>query len=166
MKISLIAAVSSNLAIGFNNKIPWHLSADLKKFKQITLGHPIIMGRKTYESFSGPLPGRTNIIISQNPAYRQEGCLVFSNIEKALATACKKCTEIFIAGGSSVYELTLPRADFIYLTQIHKFFRGDVFFPMIKQKEWQVVARKNIKYDKTIDFSYSFIKLKKIPQQK
>ena len=97
MKISLIVAMASNRAIGLNNQMPWHLSADLKKFKQITMGSPILMGRKTYESIGKPLPGRTNIIISRNSSYQQDNCLVFDNIEKALAT-CQKYDEIFRAG--------------------------------------------------------------------
>src|SRR5512136_2076167 len=98
MKISLIVAMASNRAIGLNNQMPWHLSADLKKFKKITMGAPILMGRKTYESIGRPLPGRTNIIISRNPDYRQEGCLVFNDIEKALAY-CRDAEEVFVIGG-------------------------------------------------------------------
>jgi dihydrofolate reductase len=161
MKISLIVAMASNRAIGLNNQMPWHLSADLKKFKQITLGSPILMGRKTYESIGRPLPGRTNIIISRNPSYQQNGCLVFDNVEKAL-TSCQKYDEIFIIGGATFYDLMLAKADSLYLTQIHKTFDADTFFPDINFQEWKEVAREDITDDQSVNFSYSFIKLERI----
>lgn len=160
MKISLIVAMASNRAIGLNNKIPWHLSADLKKFKQITMGSPILMGRKTYESIGKPLPGRRNIIISRNPDYTQNGCMVFNSVEKALF-ACQGYKEIFIIGGDGFYQSMLPFADILYVTQIHKEFNGDTFFPAINKGEWKEVARENIDDDPTVDFSYSFVKLEK-----
>ncbi|MFI3119729.1 MAG: dihydrofolate reductase, partial [Methylococcaceae bacterium] len=119
MKISLIVAMASNRAIGLNNQIPWHLSADLKKFKKITMGAPILMGRKTYESIGRPLPGRSNIIISRNPEYRQAGCLVFNDIEQALES-CRDHAEVFVIGGSDFYRSMLAVADTLYLTQIHR----------------------------------------------
>lgn len=157
MKIAVIVAMASNRAIGLNNQIPWHLSADLKKFKAITMGCPILMGRKTHESIAKPLPGRSNIIISRNPHYRAKGCLVFSRVEAAL-DACQQHDEIFVIGGASLYESMLPRADSIYLTQINKAFKGDVFFPFIDKRDWKEVAREDIKDDASVDFSYSFIK--------
>ena len=161
MKISLIVAMASNRAIGLNNQMPWHLSADLKKFKQITMGSPILMGRKTYESIGRPLPGRINIIISRNSSYQQDNCLVFDNIEKALAT-CHKYDEIFIIGGATFYEAMLAKADFLYLTQIHKTFDADTFFPEINPQQWKELAREDITDDQSVDFSYSFIKLERL----
>jgi len=161
MKISLIVAMASNRAIGLNNQMPWHLSADLKKFKRITMGSPILMGRKTYESIGRPLPGRTNIIISRNSSYQQNNCLVFDNIEKALA-ACQKYDEIFIIGGATFYEAMLAKADILYLTQIHKTFDADTFFPEINPQQWKEIAREDITDDQSVDFSYSFIKLERI----
>ena len=161
MKISLIVAMASNRAIGLNNQMPWHLSADLKKFKQITMGSPILMGRKTYASIGRPLPGRINIIISRNSSYQQDNCLVFDNIEKALAT-CQKYDEIFIIGGATFYEAMLAKADFLYLTQIHKTFDADTFFPEINPQQWKEVAREDITDDQSVDFSYSFIKLERL----
>ena len=153
--------MASNRAIGLNNKMPWHLSADLKKFKQITMGSPILMGRKTYESIGKPLPGRTNIIISRNSSYQQDNCLVFDNVEKALAS-CQKYDEIFIIGGATFYEVMLAKADTLYLTQIHKTFDADTFFPEIIPEEWKEVAREDITDDQSVDFSYSFIKLERL----
>ena len=164
MKISLIVAMASNRAIGLNNQMPWHLSADLKKFKQITMGLPILMGRKTYESIGRPLPGRSNIIISRNPTYQQSGCQVFDNVDKAIA-ACQEYDEIFVIGGATFYQAMLPKADFLYLTQINKAYDADTFFPVINQKEWKEVAREDIDNDPTVDFSYSFLKLERIVTQ-
>lgn len=160
MKISLIVAMASNRVIGLNNQMPWHLSADLKKFKKITMGAPILMGRKTYESIGRPLPGRTNIIISRNPAYSQPGCLVFNDIDQALAS-CRDAEEIFVIGGSDFYKSMLPVADTLYLTQIHQEFPGDTFFPEIDADQWIEVEREDIRDDADAVFSYSFLKLEK-----
>ncbi|MGZ5076078.1 MAG: dihydrofolate reductase [Methylobacter sp.] len=161
MKISLIVAMASNRAIGLDNQMPWHLSADLKKFKQITMGAPILMGRKTYESIGRPLPGRTNIIISRNPSYSQPGCLVFNEIETALAH-CRDAEEIFVIGGSDFYRSMLPIADTLYLTQIHQEFPGDTFFPEIDAEQWIEVEREDIQDDPDVAFGYSFLKLEKV----
>ena len=161
MKISLIVAMASNQAIGLNNKMPWHLSADLKKFKQITMGSPILMGRKTFESIGKPLPGRSNIIISRNTSYHQQDCLVFNTINDAVA-ACQQGEEIFIIGGATLYESMLPLADKLYLTEIHKTFDADTFFPPINTGEWREIARENISNDPSVDFSYSFTVLERL----
>ena len=160
MKISLIVAMASNRAIGLNNQMPWHLSADLKKFKKITMGAPILMGRKTYESIGRPLPGRTNIIISRNPSHSQPGCLVFNDIDKALAS-CGDAEEVFVIGGSDFYKSMLPVADTLYLTQIHREFPGDTFFPEIDADQWIEVEREDIQDDSDVESSYSFLKLEK-----
>jgi dihydrofolate reductase len=164
MKISLIVAMASNRVIGLDNKMPWHLSADLKKFKSITMGSPILMGRKTYESIGKPLPGRTTLIISRNPDYQQEGCLVFNDLNTALKKACESTEEIFIIGGSDLYKATLPLADSIYLTLINSDFQGDTFFPEIDLNAWSEVTREDIKDDPDVNFSYSFLKLEKTNQ--
>ncbi len=153
--------MASNRAIGLNNQMPWHLSADLKKFKQITMGSPILMGRKTYESIGRPLPGRSNIIISRNTDYQQQDCLVFDDIDKAIG-ACKDYDEIFIIGGATFYDAMLPKADTLYLTEIHQDFEGDTFFPVIKPEEWKETDRVDITDDPTVDFTYSFIKLERL----
>ncbi|MBL6985557.1 MAG: dihydrofolate reductase [Methylobacter sp.] len=160
MKISLIVAMASNRAIGLNNQMPWHLSADLKKFKKITMGSPILMGRKTYESIGRPLPGRTNIIISRNSSYSQPGCLVFNDIDQALAS-CAEVEEVFVIGGADFYQAMLPVADTLYLTLIHQEFPGDTFFPEIDDEQWIEVEREDIGDDPNVAFSYSFLKLEK-----
>ncbi len=161
MKISLIVAMASNRVIGLNNQLPWHLSADLKKFKRITMGHPILMGRKTFESIGRPLPGRTNIVISRDPDYHSSQCLIFNDIASALAH-CQDEAELFVIGGASFYSALLPQADCIYLTAIHQDFSGDTFFPEISDHQWQEVAREDITDDLTVPFSYSFITLARL----
>ncbi len=161
MKISLIVAMANNRVIGLDNKMPWHLSADLKKFKSITMGSPILMGRKTYESIGRPLPGRTNMIISRNLDYQQEGCLVFNDLNTALETASQSTKEVFIIGGSDLYKAILPLANVLYLTLINKDFQGDTFFPEIDFNEWSEVTREDIKDDPSVYFNYSFLKLEK-----
>ncbi len=141
--------------------MPWHLSADLKKFKQITMGSPIIMGRKTYESIGRPLPGRENIIISRNPEYKAENCQVFHTLDSAIES-CQKYEEVFVIGGSTLYQATLDQARQIYLTQINQEFHGDTRFPKINPQQWQEVERVDINDDLSVDFSYSFIKLIRI----
>ena len=167
MKISLIAAMASNRVIGLNNQMPWHLSADLKKFKTITMGSPILMGRKTYESIGRPLPGRTNIIISRNPDYQQPDCLVYQDLNLALARAGQLAEEVFIIGGAKLYESLLPRADKLYLTEINQAFEGDTWFPEWQRDEWQELERIEVDDDANVPFSYRFLTLQrwqKLPQ--
>lgn len=156
MKLSLIVAMASNRTIGINNQIPWHLSADLKKFKKITMGHPIIMGRKTFESIGRPLPGRKNIVISRDPHYQQQGCMVFDNLDSALQS-CTTSDEVFVIGGATLYESTLERADNLYITKIQQEFKGDTWFPEIKPEQWREVSREDINDDNSVNFNYSFI---------
>ena len=156
MKLSLIVAMATNRTIGINNQMPWHLSADLKKFKKITMGQPIIMGRKTFESIGRPLPGRQNIIISHNPDYQQQGCLVFNDLDSALQS-CAESDEVFVIGGATLYAATLIRADRLYITEIQRTFDGDTCFPEIEQDHWREVAREDINDDNSVDFNYSFI---------
>lgn len=158
MKISLIVAMASNRIIGANKQMPWHLSADLKRFKAITLGAPILMGRNTYEAIGRPLPGRTNIVVSSNPNYQAAGCLVFQDTDAALAFACTTAEEIFIIGGATLYERFLPQADTLYITEINKEFSGDTAFPAWPTADWLEQQREDIHDDATVDFTYSFLK--------
>jgi len=160
MKLSLIVAMAENRTIGINKKMPWHLSADLKKFKKITMGHPIIMGRKTFESIGRPLPGRKNIIISRNADYQQEGCEVFNNLDKAIQS-CHTEEEVFVIGGATLYESILDKSDRLYVTEIKKSFEGDTWFPEIDQQKWSEYEREDIGDDSSVDFSYSFVSYKR-----
>ncbi|MGR9071529.1 MAG: type 3 dihydrofolate reductase [Gammaproteobacteria bacterium] len=158
MKISLIVAMASNRVIGLNNDMPWRLSADLRYFRKITMGKPILMGRKTFESIGRPLPGRKNIIVSRNTEFRREGCLVFHSIEDALHV-CKSEEEVMIVGGACFYETLLPEADRIYLTYIHRPFEGDTFFPEFDAGDWREIERLDVRDDEDVEFDYSFITL-------
>ncbi len=160
--ISAIAAIGENRVIGKDNKMPWHLPADLKHFKAVTMGKPILMGRKTYQSIGRPLPGRTNIIITRDKDFHAPGCIVVTSLADAIATASQQgANEIFIIGGAEVYKQLLPATDRIYLTVIHHDFDGDTFFPEIKQNEWKEVEHEDFSADAENPYSYSFLRLDK-----
>jgi dihydrofolate reductase len=130
MIISIIAAMAENRVIGRGGDIPWDIPADRRRFRELTMGHPIIMGRKTFEAIGRPLSGRRNIILSRPPEYRREGCCVVHSLADALA-ASTGADEVFICGGEELYRLALPLADRIYLTVVHKLCAGDAYFPPI-----------------------------------
>lgn len=154
--ISIIVAMGQNRAIGNNNKMPWHLSADLKRFKAITSGHSIIMGRKTLESFAnGPLPKRRNIILTERLKEIPEGVEKADSIEHALALV-KNEEEVFIIGGGSIYEQFINQADKLYLTIIEAEFEGDTFFPPIDFKNWELVEKEVRDNDSQANFVYRF----------
>jgi dihydrofolate reductase len=138
--INVIAAMARNRVIGVNNALPWRLPADLQHFKMLTMGHHIVMGRKTYESIGKPLPGRTTVIVSRDADYRVEGCICATSIDAAMA-ACNADTEIFFVGGAELYGQILPRAHRLYLTEIQAEFVGDAYFPAFEAKQWQEIAR-------------------------
>ena len=138
MIISIIAGMDKNRLIGQGNRLPWRLPADMKHFRRHTLGKPVLMGRKTFESIGKPLPKRTNIILTRDRGYSAEGCIVAHSIEEALDTA-RTCDEIMIIGGASIYVLFLPRAHRLYLTYIHDCFEGDIYFPTFNLADWQEV---------------------------
>lgn len=155
-KISIIVAVASNWAIGKNNQLLWHIPADLKRFKQITLGHQVIMGKLTYESLpKRPLANRTNIVITDNPDEKFDGCITVHSIEEALAY-CNEQEESFIIGGGSVYRQFMPYANKLYLTVVHKDFEADTFLP-IETDQWKLIERTDCEPDGMNDFSYSFL---------
>ncbi len=138
---SLIVAVADNGVIGSNNQLPWRISADLKYFKRVTLGKPIIMGRLTYESIGKPLPGRTNIVMTRDSAWQADGVERASDLEAALAIAKQiandsELEEVMIIGGATIYREALPRADRLYLTRVHTEVDGDAFFPELDLSEW------------------------------
>ena len=138
--LSVIAAMARNRVIGVRNTLPWRLPEDLKHFKALTLGHHIVMGRKTYESIGRPLPGRTTVIVTRDPAYRVEGCLTAGSIDAAVA-ACGRDPEIFFVGGAELYAQVLPRADRLYLTEIRADYEGDAWFPEFDRGQWREEAR-------------------------
>lgn len=162
MLLSVIVAQSQNRVIGINNKLPWYLPEDLKYFKQITQGKPIIMGRKTYESIGRPLPGRTNIVITRDSEYQMPGVKVVHSLDQALALAEQQALvdgseEALVIGGSEIYALTLPQADRLYLTQVHAQVEGDAFFPALDKDQWQEMLRQDFSADGPNPYDYSFI---------
>jgi len=157
MIISCIVAKTRNNVIGRNNNMPWHISDDLKNFKNITTGHTIVMGRKNHESIGRPLPGRTNIIITKNPCYSCCGCIVVNSIEKAIECAKQRGeTELFIIGGGQIYEQTKHLWDKMYITEIDAELDGDVFFPDIDISQWKLTAEKCIKKSEKNEYDFCF----------
>lgn len=155
--ITIIAAVAKNNALGKDNQLIWHLPADLKRFKKVTLGHHIIMGRKTFESLGKPLPNRTTIIITRNTNYYAEGCIVVNSLEEAINTA-KVDENPFILGGAEIYKQALEIADVLDLTLVHYKFEADVFFPKIDFNNWKEMSREDFKADDKNKYDYSFVK--------
>lgn len=158
-KIAIIVAMSNNQVIGVDNSLPWHISEDLKRFKQLTTGYPIIMGRKTYESIGRPLPNRHNVVVTRDAHLKISGVDVTNSIESALGI-CKNSDTVFIIGGGMIYNLALPYVNHLYITQIDTFVDGDAFFPDFDKSQWEEISRRNSKdSDGT---SFSFIDYKKI----
>ncbi|MBA1444576.1 MAG: type 3 dihydrofolate reductase [Chromatiales bacterium] len=158
--ISLIWAMAENRVIGRNNQLPWHLSADLQHFKRLTLGKPIVMGRKTWESLPGLLPKRQHIVVTGNRDYRAEGALVVHSIDEAVAAA-GDAQEIMIVGGGAFYAQMLPRADRLYLTLVHTEVEGDAWFPEFDLSVWREVGREDFSADEKNCFAYSFVTLER-----
>ncbi len=153
--IILIAAVAENFALGKNNDLLWHLPNDFKRFKEITSGHYIIMGRKTFESFPKPLPNRTHIIISRQKEYKKEGCIVVENLQKAIG-ACPKDENIFVIGGGEIYSQSIQLADQLDITRVHHSFDADVYFPEINMNIWELTSEKFNPKDEKHHFDYTF----------
>ena len=136
MIISLIAAMDRNRLIGNNNRLPWHLPADFVHFKSVTMGKPVLMGRKTYESIGKPLPGRHNIVLTHSPDLEIEGVSVVNSVDDAIAQAAGE-NEIMVIGGTAVYRMLLPRSDRMYLTFVDAEFEGDAWFPAFEESQWE-----------------------------
>ena len=159
MTLSIIAALSSNNVIGRNNDLPWHLSADLKRLKALTMGHHFIMGRKTYDSVGRPLPGRIFIVITRRTDFHPEGVHVVHSLEDAVQIAnAAGDPEPFIAGGAEIFEQAIHRADRMYLTRVHAEIEGDTFFPDFDDvSEWQLIDAEHFEADEKNDYPYSFL---------
>jgi len=153
--ISVIAAVSDNGVIGADGDLPWRLSADLRNFKAVTMGKPIVMGRKTWDSLGRPLPGRQNIIITRQSGFDADGCDVVPYPAKAL-TVADDSDEIMIIGGGQIYAMFLRRADRIYLTRVHTEIEGDAFFPELDEEQWQRVSAEHHEADDTNEYAFTF----------
>jgi len=160
MHKSIIVAKSTNHVIGLHNQLPWHLPRDLQHFKRITMGHHVVMGRKTFESVGKPLSGRKMIVVTRDPNYQAGGCATAQDIPSALATAQEAGeTEVFIAGGATIYRATLALVDKIYLTEVSTVLNGDAFFPPINVHEWVEVKRSSSPVDTQHAYAYDFVEL-------
>jgi len=160
--ISFIVAMDENRVIGKENQLPWHLPADLKFFKQVTMGHPIVMGRKTHESIGRVLPGRENIVISRNPVYHAQGCTILNSVEEFLKLSRARDDEFFVIGGAEIFKAVFPYVDRLYITLIHERFSGDTYFPEFTIKDWELVSiQKGTKDEKNpYDFDFRIYKRK------
>lgn len=164
MVLSIIVAASENRVIGRDNALIWHVSADLKRFRQLTTGHTVIMGRRTFESIGRALPQRRNIVISRNPDFRAENCEVTGSLTDALKMVGME-DEVFIIGGGSVYNEIWKRADRLYLTLVHTVTEGDTFIPAVGPEEWEIIACQDFKAGEKDDFDYSFIDYRRIKKE-
>ena len=160
--ITLIAAISTNNALGKDNDLIWRLPADLKRFKKVTSGHHILMGRNTFESIGKPLPNRTSVIITRNDQYQKEGCLIENSIEQAIEFTEEK--DAFIIGGAQVYKqaLEINCVDQLDITLVHEEFEADVFFPEIDLNTWKEISREDFQADEKNAYDYSFISYQKV----
>ncbi len=160
-RISIIAALARNRVIGRDNQLPWRLPADLRHFKALTVGKPIIMGRRTWESLPGLLPDRPHIVVTSEAGYSAEGCTVVHSIDQAL-TAAGEVAEVMIVGGAELYTQLLPRAERMYLTLVQAEIEGDAFFPNFDADQWREIAREDHPSDERNPYPYSFITLERL----
>lgn len=155
MKISIIAAIAENRVIGKDNNLPWRLAADLKKFKELTSGHHIIMGRKTFESIGRPLPNRTSVIITRNKNYKAEGCLVAHSLSEAISLS-KEDEEVFIIGGAQIFEIAISLADKMYLSWVAAEPDGEILFPKFNEDEWAIAHSDHFLKDSNNEYNFTF----------
>ncbi len=155
-RVSVIAALARNRVIGIENRLPWRLPEDLTHFKALTLNHPILMGRKTFESLGRPLPGRTNVVITRNPTYKPDGCLVAASIPAAIAL-CQNTDEVFFIGGADLYAQAIPLADRLYLTEVDIDAMGDAWFPDYDKRAFREVSRESHTGEKGDALGFDFV---------
>lgn len=159
--LSIIAAIGQNNALGKDNQLIWHLPADLKRFKKVTTGHHVIMGRKTFESLGKPLPNRTTIIISRDKNYHADGCITVNSLTEAIKAA-QNDDNPYILGGAEIYKQSMDIADVLDLTFVHQAFEADVYFPKIDKNIWKETFRENHFKDVRNKFDFSFVKYERI----
>jgi dihydrofolate reductase len=160
MLVSLVVAMARNHVIGRNNALPWHLPADLKHFKSITLGKPVIMGRRTFESIGKPLPGRTNLVLTRATGWQAPGAITTHSIEEALSSV-RDCNEVVGIGGAEIFQRLLPLAGRIYLTRIHADIAGDTWFPPLDPVEWKVTDSVDFRADERNPHDMTFVTLER-----
>lgn len=168
MKLALVWAMSQNRTIGRDNSLPWHLPEDLRYFKRITMGKPIIMGRKTWDSIGRPLPGRVSIVISRNPGFQPEGAMTVTTLQDAIKLAEEialrdDMEEAAVIGGAEIFALALPASDRLYVTEVHAEVPGDVFFPEFDPDSWREISRESFSASEANPYDYSFVVLDRLP---
>ena len=163
--INIVVAKASNNVIGAKNDLIWHLPNDLKHFKSLTSGHPIIMGRKTFESVGRPLPNRTNIVVTRDQNWNAEDIEIASSLQKAIEAAKKIDDDIYILGGGNIYKQAIEFTDVLYITEVHHEFDGDTYFPEIDSDEWEEVEREDFKKDEKHLYAYSFVTYKRADKE-
>jgi len=161
MSLSLIVAMARNRTIGINNALPWRCPEDLKHFKSLTMGHHMIMGRKTFDSIGKPLPGRTTVIVTRNAELKVEGCVVAHSLQQAIS-ACADDSEIFIVGGAELYAQALPLVNKLYITEIQKDVEGDAHFPSFNKEEWQLISKEAHSQETPQALEYHFTSYQRI----
>ena len=164
MTLSIITAMASNRTIGIDNTLPWRCPADLKHFKALTMGHHMIMGRKTFDSIGKPLPGRTTVVVTRNRNLQIEGCIVAHSLQEAIA-ACSGDAEIFIVGGAELYTQALPLTDMLYITEIRQEAEGDAHFPEFDMNAWQEIAREPHSQQEPQPLEYHFVTYRRKSQE-
>ena len=159
--LSIIVAIANNNAIGKDNSLLWHIPEDLKRFKEITSNHKILMGRKTFQSLPGVLPNRHHVVLTRDKSFTvdSDSVSVIYNLEDLLKQYENSSEEVFVIGGGEIYKLLLPYAKKLYLTKVHKDFVGDTFFPQIDMNEWEVIHKSNTKTDEKSGLNFEFIDL-------
>ena len=160
MQLSIIVAMDRNRVIGRGGALPWHISSDLKNFKKITMGKPILMGRKTHDSIGKPLPGRENIILTNNKKYSAEGCIVKNTLDDVYLY-CEKQLELVVMGGAILYSQTLDKAEKLYITEVNASVNGDTFFPEYKSSQWREISRESFNAGENNEYDYSFTVLER-----
>lgn len=160
-RVSLIVAMAKNRVIGINNTLPWRLPADLKHFKALTMGHHMIMGRKTYESIGKQLPGRTTVVVSRDRNLKIEGCIVAHSLPEAIKT-CANASHIFVIGGAEIYAQAINLADTLYITEIQKDVAGDAVFPELENLKWREVSREIHRQEEPEPLEYSFVEYQRL----
>jgi len=159
--VSIVVATDDRGAIGRDGQLPWHLPNDLRRFKALTLGKPIVMGRRTWESIGRPLPGRQNIVITRQAGFPAAGATVVASLDDALAAA-GSAAEVCVIGGADVYRLALPRAQVIHLTRVHATVEADTYFPTLESAQWEQVSRDDHGADERHAYPYSFVELRRV----
>ena len=158
--VSIVVAMDERDAIGRNGGLPWRLPEDLRRFKALTLGKPIVMGRRTWDSIGRPLPGRLNVVVTRSCGLELAGAMVVASLEQALAAA-GDVPEVCVIGGAEIYRLALPLADVLHVTRVHATIAADTFFPAILPAQWEEVAREEHPADERHAFAYSFVELRR-----